>query len=182
MTSVLARIEDEEILRLPQYFCCNCGEAEEIRSLATPLRMTRIMGLGSALALQLDLPYCRRCANSATRTPVRLATKVLVAGLLSVSAGVVAMITPLTDVLGVWAFYLTAVPVFSIVFGCYALQKARGKQTSYYQPVRLVQVKRESSGKVAAVTLSFTHARYARAFASANAEAIARGVLSVDGT
>ena len=91
------------------------------------------------------------------------------------------MITPLTSVVGAWAFYLVAVPVFAMVFASYALQKPKGKQTSYHQPVRIVQVKRQSSGKVFALTLSFTHARYAQSFASANREEVSRGVVGVVG-
>ena len=107
--------------------------------------------------------------------------KVLIALLLSISLGLVALVTPLRDVLGVFAFYLTAALVFALAFASYALQKPRGHQTSYHQPVRLVEVKRQSSGRIAALTLSFTHARYARSFASANAEVISRGALEVLG-
>jgi hypothetical protein len=180
VTSVLAQIDDNLALRVPQFFCCNCGEVEDLRPLVTPLNVAHILNPGSRFALKLDLPYCKRCANSAARRPVGLIKKTLIATLLSVCAGVIAMITPLTSVVGVWAFYLIAVPVFALVFGCYALQKARGKQTSYHQPVHLVQVKRQSSGQVSAITLCFTHARYARAFAGANTEEISRGVLVVE--
>lgn len=90
------------------------------------------------------------------------------------------MITPLTNVVGAWVFYLVAVPVFAMVFASYALQKPKGKQTSYHQPVRIVRVKRQSSGKVSALTLFFSHARYAEAFASANREEVSSGVLAVE--
>ncbi len=179
--SILASIEDNLTLRVPQFFCCNCGDAEEIRSIATPLSIKRIVSLGASFELQLELPYCRRCANSATRKRTGLTKKVSIALLSSVSLGLVALVTPLRDVLGVFAFYLTSVLVFALVLASYALQKPSGPQTSYDQPVRLIEVKREASGSVAALTLSFTHARYARTFSSANAEAIARGALQVLG-
>ncbi len=89
------------------------------------------------------------------------------------------MITPLTSIIGVWAFYLVAVPVFATVFAAYALQKTSGKQTTYLQPVRIVELTHQGSGNVAALTLSFTHARYAQAFANANKEEVVRGVLVV---
>lgn len=179
--SILAPIEEDLTLRVPQFFCCNCGEAEEIRSVATPLCVEHFVRLGTAFELQLELPYCGRCANSATRKRTGLMKKVLIALLLSISLGLVALVTPLRDVLGVFAFYLTAALVFALAFAAYALQKPRGQQTSYHQPVRLVEVKRQSSGRIAALTLSFTHARYARTFASANAEVISRGALEVLG-
>lgn len=179
--SILAPIGDDLTLRVPQFFCCNCGEVEEIRSVATPLCIKRIVKLRTAFELQLELPYCRRCARSATRERTGLMKKVPIALLLSLSLGLVALITPLRDVLGVFAFYVTAALVFALVFASYTLQKPRGNQTSYHQPVRLIEVKRRPSGTVAALTLSFTHARYASSFASANAEAISRGTLEVLG-
>lgn len=91
------------------------------------------------------------------------------------------MITPLTGIVGAWAFYFVAVPVFAMVFAGYALQKAKGKQTSYQQPVRIVHLKHQGSGKVSALTLHFSHARYAQAFASVNEVEVARGVLVVEG-
>ena len=90
------------------------------------------------------------------------------------------MITPLASIAGAWAFYLVAVPVFAIVYVGYARQQPKGKQTRYHQPVRIAQVKRQSSGKVSALTLSFSHARYAEAFASANREEVSSGVLAVE--
>lgn len=179
--SILASIEDDLTLRVPQFFCCNCGDAQEIRSIATPLSIKRIVSPGASFELQLELPYCRQCANSATRKRTGLTKKVSIALLLSVSLGLVALVTPLRDVLGVFAFYLTFALVVALVFASYALQKPRRQQTSYHQPVRLIEVKRHPAGRVAALTLSFTHARYARSFASANAEVISRGALEVLG-
>jgi heme/copper-type cytochrome/quinol oxidase subunit 3 len=110
---------------------------------------------------------------------VSLITKTLIAVLLSATAGMVAMITPLTSVVGAWAFFLVAVPVFAAVFAAYALQKTKEKQTSFQQPVRIVELTHQGYGNVAALTLSFTHARYAQAFANANKDEVARGVLVV---
>ena len=179
MTSVLAPLDDDLTLRVPQYFCCNCGDAENIKSVSTPLRKSGPLGPGARFAIQLELPYCERCTHTATRPPVGLITKTLIAVILSAAAGMVAMITPLTSLIGVWAFYLVAVPVFAMVFAAYALQKARGKQTSYQQPVRIVELRHQGSGNVAGLTLSFSHARYAQAFANANKEEVVRGVLVV---
>jgi hypothetical protein len=106
--------------------------------------------------------------------------KILVSAILAVSAGVVAMITPLTSFVGAWTFFLVAVPVFAMIFASYALQKPKGKQTSYQQPVRIAYVKRAASGKVSALTLAFSHARYGQAFAGANKEEVERGVLGVE--
>lgn len=179
MTSVLAQVDDDLTLRVPQYFCCNCGDAEKIRSVSTPLKKGGPLRPEARFAIQLELPYCERCTHTAIRPPVGLMTKTLIAVILSAAAGMVAMITPLTSIIGAWTFYLVAVPVFAMVFAVYALQKARGRQTSYQQPVRIVELTHHGSGNVATLTLSFTHARYAQAFANANKEAVARGVLVV---
>ena len=180
MTSVLAQVDDDLTLRVPQYFCCNCGEVEELRPVVTPLSKGGTVKPGGRFAIQLALPYCKRCARTAKRPPVGLITKTLIATILSVSAGMVALITPLTSMVGPWAFYLIAVPVFAAVFAAYALQKTKGKQTSYLQPVRIVHLQHQGSGNVAALTLSFSHARYAQAFANANKDEVARGVLVVE--
>ena len=180
VTSVLAQIDDDLTLRVPQYFCCNCGDAENIKAVSTPLRRGGPLRPGARFAIQLELPYCERCTRTAIRPPVGLITKTLIAVILSASAGMVAMITPLTSVIGAWAFYLVAVPVCAMVFAAYAVQKAKGKQTSYEQPVRIVELTHRGSGNVAALTLSFTHARYAQAFANANKDEVARGVLVVE--
>ena len=180
MPSVLAQVDDDLTLRVPQYFCCNCGYAENIRAVSTPLSKAGLLRPGARFAIQLELPYCERCTGTASRPPVGLITKTVIAVILSASAGMVAMITPLTSLIGAWAFCLVAVPVFAMVFAAYALQKTRGKQTSYQQPVRIVELTHQGSGNVAALTLSFTHARYAQAFANANKEEVARGVLVVE--
>jgi hypothetical protein len=180
VTFVLAQVDDELTLRVPQFFCCNCGDVEDLRAVATPLHKNHTLKPTRRFALQLELPYCKRCARTATRPPVGVIKKTLIAAILSVSAGVVAMVTPLTTIVGAWAFYLVAVPVFAMVFAAYALQKAKGKQTSYQRPVRIVQLKHQGSGRVSALTLSFSHARFAQAFASANKENVARGVLVVE--
>jgi hypothetical protein len=177
--SVLVIIEDDLTLRVPQYFCCNCGEAQDIRPIATQLSVTRFMVLGG-MTVQLELPYCRRCASSSKREPVGMMKKWLIAGLLAVSVGLIAMITPFGSRIGALAFYFTTAAILAAVFGYYSLQRPRGKQTSYFQPVQLTQVKRQS-GRVLALSLSFTHARYAQAFATANKEAISRGALQVIG-
>jgi heme/copper-type cytochrome/quinol oxidase subunit 3 len=112
---------------------------------------------------------------------VGLIQKLVIATIMSVTSGVIAMATPLASVAGAWAFFLVAVPMFAIVFAMYALQRTRGMQTSYHQPVRIVHLEHQSSGKVSALTLVFSHARYAQAFAHANKEIISRGVLEVQG-
>jgi hypothetical protein len=178
--SILVAIEDDLTLRLPQFFCCNCGDAEDIRPVATPLRAARFMVPGNALTLQLELPYCRRCASTAKREPVGPIKRLIIAALLALPVALIATITPISSLIGTnTTFYFAAAGTLAVVFGYYSLQRPRGKQTSYYQPVRLTQVKRQFSGRVLALTLSFTHARYAQTFATANKEAIARGVLQV---
>ena len=55
-------------------------------------------------------------------------------------------------------------------------------QSSYFQPVRIPQLKREFlSGAVTAIGFSFTNREYAAAFSQLNREAIARKQLLVTG-
>ena len=178
--SVLAIVEDDLTLRVPQFFCCNCGAAQDIRPFATHLTAGKFMVPRGASTLQLELPYCSGCANSSKRRPATSLKKLFIAGLLAASTGLMAMITPLGRPIGSLAFYVTAGVVTAMVFGYYSLQKPRGQQTSYHQPVRLDHVDRRS-GRVHALTLSFTHSRYAQAFATANKEHIASGRLQVGG-
>lgn len=176
--SVLVPIDKELTLRVPQFFCCNCGDAQDIRAVGTPL-VARGRTFRRAPVLELDLPYCPRCVKSARRIEVGRAKKGVIAGVLAGSLGLVAMATPLASALGGFAFVVTGAVVFLAVLGSYAMQKPRGNQTSYHQPVRLTRLKRHRDGRFAALTLSFSHPRYARTFANENAEAISRGTLHV---
>src|SRR5688572_13093400 len=87
VTSVLSQVDDELTLRVPQYFCCNCGHAEDIRPVVTPLSKGGAVRPGGRFAIQLALPYCERCAPTAKRPPVGLIKKTVIAILLSVTAG-----------------------------------------------------------------------------------------------
>ncbi len=176
--SELVNVDEELTLRVPQFFCCNCGDAQELRAVTTVLdARDRVLLRGFHLAL--ELPYCPQCVNTAMRRPVGTIKKIVVAGVSAVSLGLVAMVTPLAGVLSGFAFLLTAAVVFAAVFGAYALQKPRGNQTSYHQPVRLTRVQRQRNGKVIALALLFSHERYARSFASDNASALSSGTVQV---
>jgi hypothetical protein len=174
-------IGDGLVLRLPQFFCCNCGGAQDVWP-TTTLLVARRYWLPRSARLNLRLPYCVHCAKSARREPVGPVRKVLVATLLALTVGLLAAVAPLPGIPGLISdnmFAVAAAATFILVLAAYALQKPRGDQTSYYQPVRLQKVKRGAAGRIVALTLSFTHARYAEVFATANKEVIASGALQV---
>lgn len=176
-------INDELTLRIPQFFCCNCGSAQDIRSASTELTdPDRGLLDGTPMAISLDLPYCRRCIRTAQREPVGLPKKLLVATVMALTTGVLAMLVPrsgLPDVISGNIFFVAAAIAFALVLGLYSLQRPVGGQTSYSQPVRLQKIDREVSGAVVGLTLAFTHARYAQVFAHANREAVQRAALRV---
>lgn len=176
--SVSSGIKSDVKFTIPADLCCNCGSTTGLAAVPTKLRKTRYMVLaGTEITVTMNFPYCPDCVRSAKRSPVGVASKLLMAVLLFVVA------------LTVWAFSTAsitqAVPIgmvlpllavlsFGIVFGIYSLRKPKGSQTSYYQPVRLKKVRQKFTGGITGYVLAFTNTAYERAFVAANQEAIAK--------
>jgi len=181
--SVSSGIKSDVTFNVPTDLCCNCGSTTGLSPVPTKLKKTRYMVLaGTEITVTINFPYCPDCVKTAKRGPVGIASKLLMAVLLFVVA------------LTVWSFsssaitqavptgmVLPALIVLSlgVVFGIYSLFKPKGKQTSYYQPVRLKKVRQKFTGGITGYVLAFTNAAYERKFVSANQEAIAKNMVEV---
>ena len=181
--SVSSGIKSDVKFNVPTDLCCNCGSTAGLTPVATRLKKTRYMVLaGTEITVTLNFPYCPDCVATAKRSPVGIASKLLMAILLFLIA------------LTVWAFaspsITQAVPIsmvlpaltvlsLGVVFGIYSLLKPKGNQTSYYQPVRLKKVRQKFTGGITGYVLAFTNNAYERKFVSVNQEAIARDMIEV---
>ena len=174
--------------QFPSHLCCNCGSTVDLKVLSQDTRSTTyLVAGGTETTFQLPLPFCSRCAASAKRRPKNIVHRFLLfalawvlwfAGLILL--GELGILPPslagrLSFISGVLAVSTTAAVVF--------LARPAAGQTSYFQPVRIPQLKREFlSGAVTAIGFSFTNREYAAAFSQLNKDAIARKQLFVAGT
>lgn len=173
-------IADDLTLRLPQFFCCNCGSAQEIRPITTMIRY-RVLGRPE-VTIRPQLPYCRGCTKSSKREPVGLVKKAVVAALFALALALIVSIVPLPHLprlVSEHIFYVAAAVALAVVFAFYALQKPRDNQTSYHQPLRLKRARQERSGRIVNLTLAFTNEKYAEMFIAANKEVISIGAVAV---
>jgi hypothetical protein len=64
-------------------------------------------------------------------------------------------------------------PGVILVFSFYSRRRPNGKQTSFYQPVRISELNREFvSGSIRKIGFGFTNPAYLREFSQANAQAL----------
>lgn len=176
-------IRSDVQLRAPSETCCNCGSTVSVVPTETDLRRMPLMGLvGAEIKVELPFPYCSGCAATARRRrPTVL--------------GVVAISSLLALVLGMcWLFLgpqlseektrFVVAPIliaisFAVVLGFYSLRKPKGKQSSYYQPIRLINTGHKWPADITGLELGFTNRQYAEAFSAANQAAIVAKKLKV---
>lgn len=177
--------EDVEF-SFPGTMCCNCGRKAGLKTVEQDTRRTTYMFAGGTeITFKLPLPFCDDCAPSAQRRPKNAFHRVL-AFLVSFGVAALALIVIGDLVLDrpEFAKHIVTIPaiVAAFVTGAWILaSRPRSPGTSYYQPVRIPTLKREFvSGVVTAIGFAFTNGEYARAFASANRDAIAKKVVSVE--
>lgn len=167
---------------LPQEVCCNCGVGANLSTISQDTRLTRYwLAGGSERTLRLDLPFCADCAVTATRRPLGALHVFLVAVLAySVVFGaglVLGLVGDSQQVLEQtpWVSLLAA-PFLTALF--YAGRRRRAGQSSWYQPVRLLDLS-ERRGTIVGIRLGFTSPIYARAFRARNDRGIATGAVVV---
>jgi len=180
------KFNDDVQFVFPNEPCCNCGAKSGLQIIEQDTRRTSYMvGGGTEQTFRLPLPFCPDCIPSATRRPKNIVHRGL--GFL-VSFGVA---TLSLIIIGDLVFHSPALAQYliplSLAFATFttlawiALTKPKGKQTSYFQPVRIPKLKREFvSGTVTAIGFSFSNKDYARAFASANRYAIDKKAVTVE--
>jgi hypothetical protein len=177
---------DTPPLNFPATFCCNCGDTNctpEIQD----TRVTRGVGFGGVnTTFQLAIPICEACRKSTRRRPSGLWLRLLVfAGTaIVILGGLIAMAK--TATLPMWIseylFVIGPAAALLLVVLFYRFRRARPPQTSYYQPVRIKELKlmfAEGTGRIGFMKLAFTNADYLNVFSTANRDAIKSKTLSV---
>ena len=164
----------------PKAPCCNCGTPSELQVIEQDTRQTKyFLGGGTEITFGLPLPYCLTCAPSAKRRPRNIFHRVLIflvafgvafLGLI-VIGDVIFSIPALSNYIAVIALGIA----FLVIGVLVVTSRPKGRQTSYYQPVRIRKLKREFvSGTVTGIRFAFTNREYARAFVRENQAAISR--------
>lgn len=166
------------VFSFPASLCCNCGATGNLKIIEQDTRQTKYFILGGTeLTFRLPLPFCADCAASAKRRPRSVVHYALLSlavfwltffGLILV--GDVVMTIPVLNQ------YLVAISIgfTALLIGLLLIvSRPKGKQTSYFHPVRIKKLKREFvSGTVTAIHFAFTNPDYARAFSNENQAAI----------
>jgi hypothetical protein len=143
---------------------------------------------GDETTFHLPVPVCAACRRTTKRRPVSIVGRLLVL------IGVIGVLFLLLLWLGshkqlpVWVglhvFSISAVAGLIITFFFYRLRRARPPKTSFYQPVRVREVKvriadvAQGQGRVMFMKLSFTNPEYLELFRNSNREAIESGHLA----
>jgi hypothetical protein len=172
-------VTDAPQLNFPATFCCNCGDTNCTQEIQDT-RVTRGFGFGGAnTTFQLAIPICEACRKSLRRRPSGLFLRMLVlAGTAIVILGAL-IVSAKTSTMPPWIsqnlFIIGGVLALALVVLFYRLRRARPPQTSYYQPVRIKDVRlmfSEGAGRIAFMKLAFTNQDYLNVFSTANRDAI----------
>ena len=174
-------------LGFPQSFCCNCG----VTDCAVEIQNTRVTHFfsigGTETTFKLSVPVCARCSKTLRRRPAGFFSRLGVLAL-SLAATFLALYAFGTS-LPLWigenkvAISIILALVFSSVF--YALRRPKPPQTSFYQPVRIRNVRLQvtglmaGAGQVGFMKLAFTNPDYRNMFVNANEDAIKAKCIAV---
>jgi hypothetical protein len=168
-------------LGFPNTFCCNCGSTD-CKSEDQDTRVTRFFSIGRTDTIfRLSVPVCTRCRRTLRRRPSGFFSRL---GMLLLFMAVIfgvcfASIT--TVALPLWMKYIwggSIVGGLLLTWIFYRFRRPKAPQTSFYQPVRIKNVRLQFSGLMAGeghvrfMRLAFTNPDYLSAFTEANQEAI----------
>jgi len=180
MIPVSMKVTSDVTISFPQDICCNCGATERLSRLTTPLNVVRYMIFaGTEITINPELPYCAACTKSAKRRPGGIMTKLLYGLLLAFLLGFAGTFVLPPSLAGEHIFIYSLVLALAILFGIETLKKPKGRQTSYYQPVRLKKVRQKFSGRITGFIFAFTNGAYERKFTEANRAAVSDGSIEV---
>lgn len=180
------KFSDDVKFVFPDQPCCNCGSKSALRIVEQDTRLTTYMlGGGTEQTFRLPLPFCPDCIHSARRRPKNLAHRVLgflvSFGVAALSLIVIGDLVLHSPALAQYIVPLSLGLATATTLAWIAKTKPKGKQTSYFQPVRIPSLKREFvSGIVTSIGFAFTNIDYARAFAGANLRAIANKAVTLE--
>ncbi|HEU5134013.1 MAG TPA: hypothetical protein VFU13_02615 [Steroidobacteraceae bacterium] len=175
-------------LGFPSSFCCNCG-ATECTSEVQETRVSRLFGFGRTdTVFKLTVPVCAGCRRTLRRRPATFFSRLAVLVLITAVLFGACLAAGSTVALPLWIgyFYGGSVVLGAVLtFLFYRLRRPKAPQTSFYQPVRIRNVRLQFSGLMAGegqvgfMKLAFSNPDYLSAFADANQEAIKAKRLSV---
>ena len=168
-------------LGFPNTFCCNCG-ATDCKTEDQDTRVTRFFSIGRTDTIfRLSVPVCQPCRRTLRRRPAGFFSRLGVLLLfMAVIFGVCFASIP-TAVLPLWMKYIYVGSVAGgllLTWIFYRFRRPKAPQTSFYQPVRIKNVRLQFSGPMAGeghvrfMKLAFTNPDYLSAFTEANGEAI----------
>jgi small-conductance mechanosensitive channel len=174
---------DTPQLNFPATFCCNCGDTNctpEIQD----TRVTRGFG-GVNTTFHLAIPICEACRKTLRRRPSGMFIRLLVFAITSIVILGALIATAKYSTLPVFIsenlFVIGAVLALLLVVVFYRLRRVKPPQTSYYQPVRIKDVRlmfAEGTGRIAFMKLAFTNSDYLNVFTTANRDAIKAKALA----
>ncbi len=181
-----AKFKDDVQFAFPADFCCNCGKKTDIERTEQDTKVTTyLFGGGTEITFKFPLPFCRECIPSSKRRPKNIFHRILVFlvlfGAVALALIVSELFIPQGTVISEHLVPISLVASLSFTIIWISLNRPKGKQTSYFQPVRIRKLKREFiSGDITKIVFSFTNKAYERAFSAKNKEAVSTGTVGID--
>lgn len=165
-------------LIFPDDLCCNCGSKGSLKTVEQDTRLTKFFGgAGTESTFKFTLPFCERCEASSMRRPKTLFHRLMLFALtfaitataLVIVAGFILDLKSIADN----TVYIS-LGVSLLIVGAQILRQRPGHgQSSYFQPVRIVKLKRKFvSGALTAIKLHLSNQEYKAVFGNYNYEAI----------
>lgn len=176
---------ENSFLSFPATFCCNCGDINCMTEIQDT-RVTRYYGLGGVeTTVQLPIPICASCLKTTRRRPSGWFARLLVWAVAACVVFFAFIILGEKVALPIWfaehMFAIAAGVSFVLVVLFYRLRRPEPPQTSYYQPVRVMEARmdfRDSAGQLTFMKLAFTNHEYLNVFTTANRAAIQAKMLA----
>jgi hypothetical protein len=176
-------IKSDVPLVAPAKYCCNCGSEKNVKAEQTDLRRMPLTGLaGAEIKVSLPFPYCELCTKTASRRRPAVIGILVISALISMLLGMAWLfVGPQTSEEAITHVVAPAIVAISLalVLSFYALKRPSGRQTSYFQPVKLINTGHNWPADITDLELGFTNKQYADSFSQANAAAISLGKLKV---
>lgn len=178
------KMNNEIPLVVPGEACCNCFGREEIEMIETDLRYMPLLGLaGTEVKIPISFPYCIKCKPTAARKRPGILRYLAISTLifcLIVMSWLFYFSTFITTPVSEYIFVpASAIIALAIVAIFYFFRKAKPSQTSYYQPVKLNQVRGKWPNSIGKIKLAFTNKNYKEMFVENNHKSIDKNILEV---
>jgi hypothetical protein len=174
-------------ISFPAEPCANCGTKRDLTVIDQDTKKTSFFILGGTeLTFQFPVASCAACSKSLRRRPKSLFANALlsiVVGFVSFAVLLLGIMVSGIEIGVLQGDNLGKVGIGIAVMAFVALpfiQRPGKNQTSYFQPVRVVGLKRRFvDGRIERIKFQFTNPEYQQAFASLNADAITNGLVEI---